>query len=430
MTTPQKRWIHSSQAAESPVGGMTWPWHSGQSGQPMPDPVLRTMTPITTMMKVETTAMSAIFWKRDMHRGVYRGDAGPDSAGTGDIGGHRHPGVSWRRCTPTPILRVRRAALLGGAALLSALLVACGGASAPSAPPSTPFHYAGWPIAGQVSANGNIMPLIVNAETVVGEPTRFLYSFADPAAPNTPLAAAAVQTRVSFFDLARDPATPVTTVRGTFLDSGNGQGLYHVPVTFDAEGDWGMQLDVALPAGVVGARAIFSVLPYGSTPAIGAPAPASVTPTATTPAGIAAISTDPSPDPDFYRTSIADSITSGMPTYVVFSTPKFCTSRTCGPTLDIVKDVAAGYAGRVNFIHVEPYQLQGDGQGLEPVLDAKGQLQVVQAAIDYGLPTEPYQFLIDASGHIAAKFEGIASADEIRAALDAVLAPPASPGSS
>ena len=66
MTTPQKRWIHSSQAALSPVAGMTCPWQSGQSGQPMPEPVLRTMTPMTTMMKVETTAMRAIFWKRDM----------------------------------------------------------------------------------------------------------------------------------------------------------------------------------------------------------------------------------------------------------------------------------------------------------------------------------------------------------------------------
>ena len=173
--------------------------------------------------------------------------------------------------------RLRRAALLGGAALLSALLVARGGASTPrprpalqSAPPASASHYPGWPIAGQVTANGNIMPLIVNTETVAGEPADSCTPSPLRRLPDTPLAAAAVQTQVSFFDLARDPATPVTTVRGTFLDSGNGQGLYHVPVTFDTAGDWGMQLDVALPAGVVGARAIFSVRPTGSTPAIGA----------------------------------------------------------------------------------------------------------------------------------------------------------------
>ena len=48
----------------------------------------------------------------------------------------------------------------------------------------------------------------------------------------------------------------------------------------------------------------------------------------------------------------------------------------------------------------------------------QGQLQAVQSVIDYGLPTEPYQFLVDGAGIVRASFQGIASADEIRAALD------------
>ena len=43
---------------------MIWPWHSGQSGQPMPDPVARTMTPIVTSRIVVTTVAAASFWKR------------------------------------------------------------------------------------------------------------------------------------------------------------------------------------------------------------------------------------------------------------------------------------------------------------------------------------------------------------------------------
>ncbi len=49
MMTPHQRWIDSSHAAVSPRAGMTCPLQSGQSGQPMPDPVLRTMTPMTTI---------------------------------------------------------------------------------------------------------------------------------------------------------------------------------------------------------------------------------------------------------------------------------------------------------------------------------------------------------------------------------------------
>ena len=39
------------------------PWQSGQSGQPMPEPVLRTMTPMTIITKVATTVERASFWK-------------------------------------------------------------------------------------------------------------------------------------------------------------------------------------------------------------------------------------------------------------------------------------------------------------------------------------------------------------------------------
>jgi hypothetical protein len=112
---------------------------------------------------------------------------------------------------------------------------------------------------------------------------------------------------------------------------------------------------------------------------------------------------------------------SGRPTWIVFATPAFCQTATCGPTLDIVKSVAPDYKDRVDFIHVEPYQLQQTEAGLQPLLSDQGQLQLVQSVIDYGLDTEPYQFLVDGAGLVRASFQGIASPDEIRAALDGVL---------
>ena len=48
-STPQPRWIHSVQAASSPSGGTSRPLQRGQSTQPMPEPVLRTMAPMTTI---------------------------------------------------------------------------------------------------------------------------------------------------------------------------------------------------------------------------------------------------------------------------------------------------------------------------------------------------------------------------------------------
>ncbi len=299
-------------------------------------------------------------------------------------------------------------------------------AQAPSTAPecgplSADGNYAGWPVAGQVSSTGALLPLVISSQVVAGPPNRFLYSIADPAQPFVPTASSDVSTQVAFYALARDPATAWATVPGTFLDSGSGLGLYHLTTTFDCVGPWGLELTATLPSGPVTTRAIFDVLPAGSVPAIGAPAPRSQTPTATTPEEIALISTDPDPDPDFYRLSIDQAVGSGRPTWIVFSTPAFCSTATCGPTLDIVKSVAADYQDRVDFIHVEPYQLHKTDAGLQPLLSDQGQLQVVESVIDYGLPTEPYQFLVDGAGNVRASFQGIASADEIRAALDTML---------
>ena len=96
------------------------------------------------------------------------------------------------------------------------------------------------------------------------------------------------------------------------------------------------------------------------------------------------ISTDTNPDPAFYQTSVADALAANKPFVLVFATPKFCQTKTCGPTLDKVKAVAAKHPD-VTFINVEPYLLEDvDGQ-LQPKLDAKGNLQAAPATIAYGL---------------------------------------------
>ena len=46
------------------------------------------------------------------------------------------------------------------------------------------------------------------------------------------------------------------------------------------------------------------------------------------------------------------------------------------------------------------------------------------AALDYGIPVEPYLFVVDAAGDVFAKFEGIVGGDELRAAIEDVLAAP------
>jgi hypothetical protein len=114
---------------------------------------------------------------------------------------------------------------------------------------------------------------------------------------------------------------------------------------------------------------------------------------------------------------VKEALADRQPFVLVFATPAFCRTRTCGPALDIVKTAARKVGSKVAFIHVEPYQLQVVDGALQPVFDEQGQLQVVPSVNEWGLRTEPYVFVVDANGHVAAKFEGVAGEDEL---LDAI----------
>ena len=53
------------------------------------------------------------------------------------------------------------------------------------------------------------------------------------------------------------------------------------------------------------------------------------------------LSTDPTPDPAFYKVSEDAALSKGDPFVMIFATPKFCTSAQCGPTLDRLKPFVA-----------------------------------------------------------------------------------------
>jgi hypothetical protein len=286
--------------------------------------------------------------------------------------------------------------------------------------PSSAGQYPGWPGSGTVVGTGDFIPVIVSAEVGIGS-NRVLITLQDRA--GRMLAAPDLKVDERFYDLGASTSTPVSQVAGTFRwlipDS---RAIYTATATFKRAGDWGLEVTGHL-AGTADrtARVLFSVRATTQTPAIGADAPPSDTLTATDPAALAAISTDQHPDPRFYTLSVKDAIAAGKPFVLVFATPLFCTSGTCGPALDLVKQVAPKYIDRVNFIHVEPYVLQVTDGHTQPALDALGHPQPVRAVVDWGLPTEPYVFVVDAHGKVAAKFEGEAYPDELSSTLDSVL---------
>lgn len=298
-----------------------------------------------------------------------------------------------------------------------AAMAGCSAVGAPTAQPTAPpaGGYPGWP----PGTSYELIPIPVSTELTVG-PNRLLVNLIDSA--NEQLASADRPVELRLYDLASEASQPDQSVPATYMQTVEGKpGLYRAQVSFDRPGEWGLEAVATESSGEqrVG-RMVFSVRESGSTPAIGVAAPASDTPTAESADAIAAISTDDSPDPDFYELSIAEAVAAGEPFVVVFATPAFCTSATCGPTLDVVKSAAADYKDRVSFLHVEPYELAMVDGHLQPELSEQNLPIPVPAVNEWGLPTEPYVFVVDGEGDVAAKFEGIAGPDELRAALDAV----------
>jgi len=306
-----------------------------------------------------------------------------------------------------------------GIVAIGLVLVACSGPGA-SAVPSEAGQYPGWPGSGTVVANGDFIPVLVSAEVGTGH-ARLMITLRD--GEGRSLAAEDLTVDERLYDLAASTETAASETTGAFRWLiPDAKAIYTSYADFARAGDWGMEV-TGHQAGKPDrtARMVFSVREKTDTPAIGAAAPASDTLTATDPAAIAAISTDTDPDPAMYTLSVKDAIAAGKPFVLVFATPLFCTSGTCVPALDLVRQVMPDYVGRVNFIHVEPYLLQVTDGKAQPKLDVLGHPQPVRAVVEWGLPTEPYVFVVDANGKVADKFEGMAYPDELTAALDALL---------
>ena len=297
-----------------------------------------------------------------------------------------------------------RAPAVAAALLLALATVAACAPASPTPPASAPN--------GSAAAT-DIYPVMISSELIVGE-NRVLFSFQD--ASGAPIAKPNRTVEISF---TGPNGEAVSAENGQFIWSiENAVGIFVTHATFPSAGNWMASFTTVAPGSPEQTIPFsFDVKAQASAIQKGQPAPSVDTPTLADVGGdVTKISTDTSPDPAFYQTSVADALAAHKPFVLVFATPKFCQTKTCGPTLDKVKAVAAKHPD-VTFINVEPYLLEDvDGQ-LQPKLDAKGNLQAAPATIAYGLLSEPFVFIVGGDGKVKASFELIFTPEEIDAAL-------------
>jgi len=188
-------------------------------------------------------------------------------------------------------------------------------------------------------------------------------------------------------------------------------GFYVVrEVNFNRAGKWGALVTIGPEAGdsVTKANLVFQVREQSFTPAIGDLVPNGKTPVANADADLALLCSRIPPD-DMHAISIDQAVEEGRPFVVVFASPSFCRTRICGPVTELVNHVKADYRDEVLFIHVEPYDLEA--------LRSQGEFVLVKSAKQWGLPSEPWVFVVNGEGKLVDKFEGLFGEEEIRQAI-------------
>ena len=312
--------------------------------------------------------------------------------------------VNLLRLLPAPGL------LLALMTLLVLLTVACG-AAASAAPTRLP------PVQAAAVVDNGIKPILATKELRVGT-QRVSFLLAGPKA-----LVKAPEAQVTSRFLGGDGSVSERKQAVFHLWPYGIRGAYSTELTFDHPGRW--QLDIAvedngLPAEI---QLIVDVAERSVVPDIGSMPPRSRTKTLDSTGRFEDLTTDFTPDPDLYQVSIDEAITGGKPLVIVFATPAFCTSPTCGPQVDTVTELKDAHPGEANFIHVElydnPAEIQGDLSKavLADVVEEWGLTQLTNWF------NESWTFVLDSEGRIQQRFEGFVTLTELEESLQQVLEP-------
>jgi hypothetical protein len=194
----------------------------------------------------------------------------------------------------------------------------------------------------------------------------------------------------------------------TATDPEAAEVIYAADLELDGKGEWQLLAVVRDSESELGATLMPSAVVgrFEDVPAAGEKAPVVNTPTVEDAGG------DPSkidtrrPPSSMHDVDLAEAI-GKQPVVLLFATPALCTSRVCGPVVDIAEQVKSERPDDAAFIHMEIYEDNVIAEdNLRPQVEA------------YNLPSEPWLFVVDERGRISTAIEGAFSADELNEALD------------
>lgn len=199
---------------------------------------------------------------------------------------------------------------------------------------------------------------------------------------------------------------------------------YVATLPIPAPGMWRLEVVAPLAGGTRVGSTTLDALDPGATAALGAPAPGIRTPTLTDVGGIArAVTTDPAPDLRLSQTSTTDALAAGRPFALIVDSTRFKVSPACGRAIVMARYLLDRWRD-VAFIHLEPYTysvvadtavLKGTLQ--DPILTDPAAAWGV-GGDPWGPRSMPWVFVVDGSGTVRAKYQGVMGTDDV----DVILA--------
>ncbi len=163
--------------------------------------------------------------------------------------------------------------------------------------------------------------------------------------------------------------------------------------------------------GAVDGHAFVTVASSGAEVAVGAHVPALHQAVLTDP-GVTLAMVDSGVPPDtWHDQTIAGALAAHRPMVLFFGQPGFCPSKTCGPTVAILKQLCTQYCSQFSFQHIETdFPASANQVFNNPAFRA------------FGLPSDPWVYFVNSAGIIADRFEGPVTLDELQGAAEGTLA--------
>jgi hypothetical protein len=202
----------------------------------------------------------------------------------------------------------------------------------------------------------------------------------------------------------------IGTTIGPFTPERHADGLprpYHlVRATFPVPGNYAIQATVN---GNEALAVLEAVDPNAEgPPKAGQPLTSTPTPTPADKKGVDPICTA-SPQCPLHDVSLDAALAEKKPLVVLFGTPAFCKTNTCGPVLDIMLAEMKPFTDRARFLHVEIYT-DRTAKTTTPAVDT------------FKLPGEPFLFLAGAGGVVRQRIAGPYDRAEFRSTMQQLLA--------